>query len=1404
MGDPITFSLHLVKLQDVALLPIIGDGQMQFAVWRRRTRSGLALMDMTDVLEVDYGQDGAVPFVDAELARFHIKDRKLFAILEEKVKGADSGLRVEANNSGRRLWHLLQLAHADEEEHQRDLLLAKMDALQWPAHEDAAVFSMKFMQILTDLSDVNHVEEFHETRRKLLVKLPRKRYEVIWSDLRQVDTVQGMFQRLQIHDQEFRPERVLDVAAAAEHGDRSDGRYQRDDARGYRDDGRDYRGGFRRGGARGRGRGRLDRVRCDHCRELGHVWKQCPKLQREMQGKRQGASGSTHRANATDDFQDFDDAAAVGQVLHLSDPAAATALAATTVLGGTLCVDSGASQNMDPVLANFINYQTLPEGSKRVAVADKATIPVLGQGQIVLRMLSREHGVVTLEVDALHVPDLRMRLLSTGSCTLRTPGLQFVDSGMTGGELRHTINNWVVPLRRAGNLLWLDTHDEAAPADASDDTVPVRAVVPASENTVPVSAVVPASVTPPVSHDDAMLLHERLGHPCDRVMMQAMRVHAAHDGVCVVCALAKSRHAPVARAVAVTPPLRPGSIIAVDIMGPVNVPTFSGGKYVLAFIDRASRAILGAYIMRTKDEAPSFIDKLAIDAPRLTDQAVRLGLGVTLQSDNDSVFRSAKFQVQCTKYGVNLRCSAPYLPAQNGLIERIWGTLMPRVRALLISGHLPDQFWGLALKHAVMLYNMLPHSALEGMSPLQAATGDVPDLSVLRVFGAPAYAVVPVDERTKLAPVARPGVWVGYQPLNRCDKVFLHDSHTLIEVLKPKVDEREAVRGGAFRAERHVPDLSPTEEADGGISAAVDVVNVSLPDVEPVFGHATALTADAYDAPSAVWAQDALETAFAAVPDGTAPTLATEDPTTPAQAFSGPQAAEWRAATRAEFATQGANKTWELVPVTSVPAGTQIFEAKLVFKTRYDRLGHMKGRKVRICVRGFVQRPGDVAGTFAPVARLDSVRLAMAVAAQLGWTISHADVVSAFLNVRLPEPRYMRVPPGVDAVDASGTPVICRVLNALNGFIDSPRLFAERLSAVLLSFGFARCVADPCVYVRARLYARSAMFLAVWVDDLLAVAPTHEDAAQFFAELTQQLPVVDEGPVKWYLGMAVTISMTDVKLTQTAYVSSLLQRIYGLDASSFKPVDTPLEPGVIPCRAQPGDTMADATRYRALVGALLYVTVCTRPDIAFAVGQLARHMAAPTTDHWDSATRVARYLMTTAAEGITYQVGSLMPLMGYADASYAADEDDRRSVGAAVFFVAGGPVSWRSRTQSIVALSSTEAEYIALCEAAQDSVFLRRLYAAMTGREERPVHLREDSQPCIAIASDATLVKRATRHVQVKYHFIRQCVADGTVKLSNVPSARMVADILTKALPRPQFRVLRKLMLGPSTETDLA
>ncbi len=1341
------YALPVIRIADIDALPRLGDGRMPFVSWHRSWSDRLTLMDMHDVLRVD---DADVPAPgDALYDRFQAKDHKLFAVLSQRLVGADATLIAEANGSGRRLWRLLEVHHAEEADHERDLALSSMDRLAWEADDTAKTFSIKFNELLVRLSELDYEEPLHETKRKLMGKLPLQRYAPVWDRLRDIDTLQGVFQRLQIHDVEFDavlkprvPVAAVAEAAAAEAQTPGRGSRRRDRSRSTKPDA-------------------ASTLTCYNCKEEGHGWQRCPALRKKFQA--QAGKPSLETSNC---------------VITLSRDAADWALASSVIANEAWVVDTGASVHMCPDRSAFSTYYHLPAGAKRVACADHTQVPVLGQGTVRVSVRDASGELVEIELhDVLHVPNLRLRLLSASAVLAAHPPVEFYLQ-VAGAKLTCDAHGWDVPLRRERNLVWLDSAGPALVAELH--AMPAElGVLPAPPTAAPApdepQTAAPAPDAVPVLEPPSSLMHERLGHPSARIQAQATGClpPATTAPVCEPCVLGKSRMPSVPRTM---PPddtrVRPGSVVAMDLVGPVAAPTFQGARYALVFIDRATRYVVGAYLLVAKSDATECLAQVVIDAPQLTKQVVRLGLGTVLQCDNDSVFRGSQFQAMCTKLGVTMRCSPPYLPSQNGLIERVFATLFPRVRALLIGGHLPEAFWGLALKHAVYLYNVLPHSALEGLSPHQAATGEVPDLSVLRVFGSPAYAVLPPDQRTKLAPTAQQGLWVGFQPVNGCARVFLQATRSVVEVLAPVVDESVAARGGASRTTHAAAGLHAPDET--ALQCDDDAAAAFLSDMQ---------TANA-DALSDV-AQDVFEFACAVTAGGDHP----PDPTTPAQAFDGPNGPEWKASLQHEFKTQGDNTTWTLIPLADVPPGAQVLRPLLAFRTKYNADGSVNKRKVRICVRGCAQRPGDIGETFAPVARLDSVRLGFALAAAFGLEPCHADVVFAFLNADLPEPRYMHVPEGIPDTAPNGARLVCKVTKCLNGYADSPRIFSDMMAKVLTDLRFQRVPSDPCVYVRA---GKPPTVLIVWVDDLLVLAPSVAAGSAVFAAIGVTLPLVDGGTARTYLGMSVAVGEGRITLTQCAYVRALLARY----PEAAKPIDTPAEPGVFLQQAAPCDPAAELSRYQALVGALLYVSVCTRPDIAFAVHQLTRHMVAPAVQHWDAAVRVLRYLVTTVDLGLVYRATASPQLTAYADASFASVVENRRSVGGALFMLAGAAIAWRSKAQTVTALSSTEAEYVALCDVCQDAVYLQALVAAMTGAPVAAVVIFEDNQPCLAIARDPAMAHRATRHIQVKFHYVRDSLLTGAVQLQYLPTEDMIADALTKALARPRFRALRARMLG--------
>ena len=226
-------------------------------------------------------------------------------------------------------------------------------------------------------------------------------------------------------------------------------------------------------------------------------------------------------------------------------------------------------------------------------------------------------------------------------------------------------------------------------------------------------------------------------------------------------------------------------------------------------------------------------------------------------------------------------------------------------------------------------------------------------------------------------------------------------------------------------------------------------------------------------------------------------------------------------------------------------------------------------------------------------------------------------------------------------------------------------------------------------------------------------------------------------------------------------------------------------------KASEDDEPLDQQSYQSLVGTLMYLATCTRPDIAFAVGTLARFSRKPNAVHWKGAKRVLRYLRGTTNFGIVFRGDDLGGPIAYSNADWAGDVGDRKSTSGYVFSIAGGPVSWRSRKQDTVALSTAEAEYVALSSAAQECVWMRRLSAELGNPLRASTIVKEDNQSCIAMAKNPQYHERA-KHIDIRHHFVRELVGDDTIKLEYCPTNEMVADILTKGLARERFFYLRQ------------
>ena len=488
----------------------------------------------------------------------------------------------------------------------------------------------------------------------------------------------------------------------------------------------------------------------------------------------------------------------------------------------------------------------------------------------------------------------------------------------------------------------------------------------------------------------------------------------------------------------------------------------------------------------------------------------------------------------------------------------------------------------------------------------------------------------------------------------------------------------------------------------------------------------------------------------------------------------------WKVAMDKEMDTLEKAKTWSTVPR---PSNTNIVGSKWVFRIKRKADGSIDKYKARLVARGFTQIYGvDYFDTYSPVAKMASFRAILAIAARQDWEVESFDFNGAYLNGTLGEKEeiYMQEPPGYET---QGERSVKRLLKSLYGLKQAGRKWYEALTGALADLGLRASTADPGVFL-AQVESHS-LILAIHVDDCILTGSSPDLIADYKRKFNARYTLTDLGPVHWFLGIKITRnrSARTLSLSQRSYIDTILTWFQLSDA---KPYCTLMAPGAIYSTDNCPSDATEATRmrkvpYREAVGSLMYASVATRPDISHAVSTLSRFLNNPGPIHWEAVKRVFRYLAGTRDLALTYG-GERHDLLGYTDAD-GTSEEHRHAISGYAFLFDGGAISWLSRKQEIVTLSTAEAEYVAATHAAKEAIWLRRLLSELLSPLTSPTTIHCDNQAAIKLAHDDNYHAR-TKHIDIRYHFIRQVIADDTIKLIFCPTDDMVADCLTKALPK--------------------
>lgn len=510
-----------------------------------------------------------------------------------------------------------------------------------------------------------------------------------------------------------------------------------------------------------------------------------------------------------------------------------------------------------------------------------------------------------------------------------------------------------------------------------------------------------------------------------------------------------------------------------------------------------------------------------------------------------------------------------------------------------------------------------------------------------------------------------------------------------------------------------------------------------------------------------------------------------ENPQTIAEALGSENSDKWKEAMVREYESLMKNQTWTLV---DRPKGKNIIGCKWVFSLKRKPDGSVEKYKARLVAHGCSQKYNvDYKETFAPVVRHSVIRLFLSLAAQHKLLVNHIDVVAAYLNADLDEEVYMMQPPMFD----NNTSQVCKLQKSLYGLKQAGREWNKKVNDILMKNNYKRCKSDTCVYVKRE--GKDISLIALYVDDMLIACSTERQMNEIVSNLNKYVEAIDRGPVKFFLGMEVERDEPrgDITIHQKMYCEEVLKR---WKMSDCKPANTPWPNGTVLVKCDMNCTDLDPHSYQSLTGALMYLAVISRPDLMHVVSKLCQFNSHPHNEHFQVAKHVLRYLRNFPEGRITLKANS-GNLNCFADADWGCDVNDRRSYSGFVLFMGDGAVAWESRKQSVVALSTMEAEYIALCQATKEVCFHRELLNELEFNMyvEYPTKILCDNQGAQFLVKNPTVQKKS-KHIDIRYHYVREKYDDHVIDIEYISSDENAADILTKALGKQRHQHNCKLL----------
>ncbi|GAU32111.1 hypothetical protein TSUD_357950 [Trifolium subterraneum] len=430
---------------------------------------------------------------------------------------------------------------------------------------------------------------------------------------------------------------------------------------------------------------------------------------------------------------------------------------------------------------------------------------------------------------------------------------------------------------------------------------------------------------------------------------------------------------------------------------------------------------------------------------------------------------------------------------------------------------------------------------------------------------------------------------------------------------------------------------------------------------------------------------------------------------------------------------------------------------------------------------------------FAPVARWDTIRCLLAIAAMKGWNVYQLDVKNAFLHGELNETVYVEQP--LSFIKKGSEYKVYRLHKALYGLKQAPRAWYSKIEQYFIMEGFEKCPHEHTLFVK-RNDDSDLLIISLYVDDLIFTGNNSVMVKGFKESMMKTFDMTDLGKMRHFLGIEVIQSEKGIFLCQQRYAKEVLER-FKMDKSNG--VYSPIVTGTKLSKHDKSEEV-NPTQFKQIVGSLMYLTA-TRPDLMFAVHMIARFMEYPVETHMMAAKRILRYIRGTLELGVLYKRGNQTGLIAYSDSDYGGDVDDRKSTSGYVFMLGSGAISWSSRKQPIVTLSTTEAEFIAATHCVCQGIWLKRILESMGLKQQRCLDVFCDNISTIKLSKNPVLHGRS-KHIDIRFHFLRNLSYDGTIEMKHCTSQNQIADIMTKALKLESFENLKR-MLGVCSSSNM-